>query len=75
MKTLMDDMKIKELFKQAIIEAMEERGDLVRDLLLDVMEDIVLVRAIQEGEDSEIVGRDEIFQILDGEESKSPVSA
>ena len=54
---------------------MEERRDLVHDLLLEVMEDIALVRAIQEGENSEIVEREEIFQILDGKESNSPVSA
>jgi hypothetical protein len=75
METLMDDRKIKQLFKQAIIETMEERRDLVHDLLLEVMEDIALVRAIQEGENSEIVEREEIFQILDGKESNSPVSA
>jgi len=75
METLMDDRKIKQLFKQSIIETMEERRDLVHDLLLEVMEDIALVRAIQEGENSEIVEREEIFQILDGKESNSPVSA
>ncbi len=75
METLMDDRKIKQLFKQAIIETMEERRDLVHDLLLEVMEDIALVRAIQEGENSEIVEREEIFQILGGKESNSPVSA
>jgi len=48
---------------------MEERKDLVYDVLQDVMEDILLVKAIQEGEDSEVVERDEIFQILDDNRS------
>jgi spore coat polysaccharide biosynthesis protein SpsF (cytidylyltransferase family) len=69
MQTLIDDEKIKDLFKKAIIEAMEERKDLVYDVLQDVMEDILLVKAIQEGEDSEVVERDEIFQILDDKRS------
>ncbi|MFH2091437.1 MAG: hypothetical protein ABIJ31_03665 [Pseudomonadota bacterium] len=56
-------------FKKAIIEAMEERKGLVYDVLQDVMEDILLVKAIQEGEYSEVVERDEIFQILDDKRS------
>lgn len=71
MQTLIDDEKIKDLFKKAIIEAMEERKDLVYDVLQDVMEDILLVKAIQEGEDSEVVEKDEIFQILDDKLSNS----
>jgi hypothetical protein len=69
MQTLIDDEKIKDLFKKAIIEAMEERKDLVYDVLQDVMEDILMVKAIQEGEDSEVVERDEIFQILENKSS------
>jgi len=69
MQTLIDDEKIKDLFKKAIIEAMEERKDLVYEVLQDVMEDILLVKAIQEGEDSEVVERDEIFQILENKNS------
>ncbi len=66
---MIDDEKIKDLFKKAIIEAMEERKDLVYDVLQDVMEDILMVKAIQEGEDSEVVERDEIFQILENKSS------
>jgi hypothetical protein len=73
MQTLIDDEKIKDLFKKAIIEAMEERKDLVYDVLQDVMEDILMVKAIQEGEDSEIVERNEIFQILDDKRSIASV--
>ena len=69
MQTVIDDEKIKDLFKKAIIEAMEERKDLVYELLQDVMEDILMVKAIQEGEDSEVVERDEIFQILENKRS------
>ena len=34
-----DNGKLKEIFKQAIIEAMEEKKDLVHDLLVEAMED------------------------------------
>ena len=62
-----DNDKLKELFKQAIIEALEEKKDLVHDLLLEAMEDLAMIHAIQEGEDTEPVSRDEVFKILEGD--------
>ncbi len=64
METLIDDNKIKNLFKQAIIEAIEEKRDVVHDLFMEALEDIAMVRAIEEGELTDSVPRDEIFNIL-----------
>ncbi|MFH1673860.1 MAG: hypothetical protein ABIF87_10620 [Pseudomonadota bacterium] len=61
-----DSGKLKEVFKQAIIEAMEEKKDLVHDLLVEAMEDLGMIRAIQRGEESETVSRDEVFNLLKG---------
>ena len=61
-----DSGKLKEVFKQAIIEAMEEKRDLFHDLLVEAMEDLGMIRAIQEGEDSETASRDEVFNLLKG---------
>jgi hypothetical protein len=61
-----DSDKLKEVFKQAIIEAMEEKKDLVHDILVEVMEDLGMIRAIQRGEESETVSRDEVFNLLKG---------
>lgn len=69
METLIDDRKIKDLFKQAILEAIEEKKDVVHDLLVEVMEDIAMIRAIQDGENSGPVSRDDIFQILESKDS------
>ncbi len=68
MEALIDENKIKNLFKQAIIEAIEEKKDVVHDLFMEAMEDIALVRAIEDGESSDNVSRDEIFDILGGKE-------
>jgi spore coat polysaccharide biosynthesis protein SpsF (cytidylyltransferase family) len=68
MEALIDENKIKNLFKQAIIEAIEEKKDVVHDLFMEAMEDVALVRAIEEGESSGNVSRDEIFDILSGKE-------
>ncbi len=57
--------KLKDIFKQALIEAMEEKKDVVRNILLEVMEDFAIIRAIQEGEETDSVSRDEVFKILE----------
>ncbi len=66
METFADDIKLKSLVKQAVIEAIEEKRGVVHDLLVEAIEDVAMIRAIQEGEDSGYVGRDEIFGILSG---------
>jgi len=66
METIIDSGKLKEIFKQAIIEAIEEKKDVVHDLLVEAMEDLAMIRAIQEGENTGSASRTEIFDILDG---------
>ena len=71
METLVDDIKLKNLMKQALIEVIEEKKEVVHDLLIEAMEDVAMIRAIQEGEDSGPAGRDEIFGILSGSEGSA----
>ncbi|HOP46541.1 MAG TPA: hypothetical protein PK874_02665 [Desulfobacteraceae bacterium] len=63
-----ESSQIKELLKQAIIEAMEEKKDLVHDILVEAMEDLAMIHAIQDGEETDPVSREEIFKILEGNE-------
>ena len=63
-KISLDEGQIKELFKQAVLEVLEERRDLIYDVLAEVMEDFALARAIQEGESSESVPKEEVLQTL-----------
>jgi hypothetical protein len=63
--TLIDEGKLKEALKSAIVEILEERKDLVREVLEEALEDIALARAIEEGEQSELVTRDEVFKALE----------
>ena len=60
-----DEGKLKVLLKQALIEALEERAELIRDLLSEAVEDIALAKAIKEGEGSQSIGKDEVFQALE----------
>lgn len=62
---LENEDKIKELFKTAIIETLEERKDLFSDLFREITEDIALAKAIEEGENSAKVSRSDIFEVLE----------
>ncbi|HEX7239275.1 MAG TPA: hypothetical protein VF263_03335 [Longimicrobiaceae bacterium] len=61
----LSETQLKDALKAALVEVLEERADLLRDVLAEVMEDIALVRAIQDGETSEPVSREEVFRLLD----------
>jgi hypothetical protein len=61
-----DEQKTKELFKQAMLELLEERKEIFYELFADVIEDTILVHAIREGETTETVDRSEILHILEG---------
>ncbi|BAY61535.1 hypothetical protein NIES22_16020 [Calothrix brevissima NIES-22] len=60
----LDEEKIKQLFKSALIEVIQEQKEVFSDLLAEIIEDIALEKAIKEGEDTELVSREEIFKIL-----------
>ena len=51
----LDEGRIKELLKEAVLEVLEERRDLIYDVLTEAMEDFALAKAIQEGESSESI--------------------
>ncbi|MBD2209483.1 hypothetical protein H6G27_06300 [Nostoc linckia FACHB-104] len=60
----LDEEKIKQLFKSALIEVIQEQKEAFSDLLAEIIEDIALEKAIKEGEDTESVSREAIFKIL-----------
>jgi hypothetical protein len=66
MQISMDESKLKKLLKEAFIEALEERKDIFHDLVTEAIEDVALIRAIQEGEKTEPVSKKEILNILEG---------
>ena len=60
----LDETKLKELLKTAIIELLEEQKEEFSELLTEALEDIGMKNAIKEGENTEIVSRQQIFNIL-----------
>jgi hypothetical protein len=60
----LDEDKIKQIFKIALTEVIQEQKDVFSDLLAEIIEDIALEKAIKEGENTETVSREAIFKIL-----------
>ncbi|MDP1715267.1 MAG: hypothetical protein Q8L41_11050 [Anaerolineales bacterium] len=66
MSTITDDSRIKDLFKQAMLELITERRNEFYELFTEALEDILMVYAIREGEDSETVSKAEVLRALGG---------
>jgi hypothetical protein len=62
---LENDDRLKEVFKSAIVEVLLERRELVRELLGEIIEDVMLSRAIADGENTAVVPREQIFELLE----------
>ena len=59
------DEKLKEVFKAAIVELLEERGDQVRSILEEIVEDVAFSHAIDEGSATPKVSREQVFDLLE----------
>ena len=62
-----DEGKIKQLMKEAVIESLQEQKSIFHDLIVEAIEDIALTNAIRQGADTESVSRKEVFDILEGQ--------
>lgn len=56
-----DDEKLKSMLKAAAVEGLQERTDLLQDAITEALEEVPLVRAIEEGERTKSVTRREVF--------------
>ncbi|HNR31970.1 MAG TPA: hypothetical protein PKI11_13855 [Candidatus Hydrogenedentes bacterium] len=65
MKTVMDEARLKQLVKEALIDILDERREYLSELLVEAIEDVAMVRAIQEEEHTPEVARDDILRRLD----------
>jgi hypothetical protein len=64
--TALEERRMKRLLKDAVVEVLEERHDLLREALQDSLEDVAMLRAIQAGEKSPLTSRKKVFQRLSG---------
>lgn len=66
MESSMNQNQLKDLIKAALVEVLEERQDLIHEAIAQALEDMALSRAIEEGESSELIKREEVFNLLEG---------
>lgn len=59
-----NEMQAKALIKEALMELLQEKRDILFEVILEVIEEIGLANAIREGRKNELVSEDEIFNLL-----------
>jgi hypothetical protein len=62
--TAVEERRIKSLLKDVVVEVLEEHRDLLREAVQEGLEDVAMMRAIQDGEKSRLTSRKKIFQRL-----------
>jgi hypothetical protein len=63
---MLEAQDLRLLLKELLREMFTQERDLLAELIYEVMEDVAMAKAIAEGKNSENVGRDEIFALLEG---------
>ncbi len=58
-----DSRHLKDLVKEAVVEALEQQKSDLYDVVAEALEDIAMAHAIREGDQGDFVSRDEIFSI------------
>jgi hypothetical protein len=62
--TIADKNELRTLLKELLIELLQEHDEEISTLLTEVIEDITLANAIEQGKTTELVTRNSIFNIL-----------
>jgi len=64
-ETTLDPEQLKEIVKCAIVELLRENQEEISHLLSEIIEDFAMEQAIAEGETTELVSRESIFELLE----------
>lgn len=62
--TATEERRLKVLLKDAVTEVLEERQDILRAAMQESLEDMAMLKAIQNGERSPLVSRKKIIRRL-----------
>ncbi|MCW5206640.1 hypothetical protein VU08_06895 [Desulfobulbus sp. F5] len=65
MELSISDDKTKELLTEVMIELLRTKRDLIRDILMEALEEVGLANAIAEGRTNEFVSEEEVFTLLE----------
>jgi len=67
MEAAMDEAKLKQLVKEALTEILDERREILSEVIVEALEDVAMIRAIQEGENTPLAPRKDILRLLEDE--------
>ena len=57
--------EIKNLFKEALIEVLDSKPELIQNAVMSAIEDIAFIKAIEEGDKKDFVNYDELMKVMD----------
>ena len=63
--TTIDEAKLKDVLKAAVVEALHEHRDLVKEIVQEAREEIALTRAMNEGLRDEPLPHEQVLAILE----------
>jgi hypothetical protein len=66
MELSISDEKTKELLTEVIVDLLKTQRNVMREIVLEALEEAGLANAIAEGRNNDFVPEEEIFAILDG---------
>jgi hypothetical protein len=59
-----EQQELKQIVKDAIKEIVIENSELLKDLLVEVLEDTALLQRMEEGRQTELVSREVVMELL-----------
>jgi hypothetical protein len=60
-----EQTELKQVVKDAIREVVAENSETLKDVLIEVLEDLALLQRMEEGRKTEFVSRDEVMDLLE----------
>jgi len=69
----LNDDKTKELLTEVMVELIKTNRDVLREIMVDALEEVGLANAIAEGRNNDFVSEAEIFSILSGKDSADKI--
>jgi hypothetical protein len=66
MSRSIQDAQLKKTIKEALIESLQENRDLFQEMITEALEDMALLRAMEEGRKTKLVPREKVLGFLKG---------
>ncbi|HPO17394.1 MAG TPA: hypothetical protein PLI09_28435 [Candidatus Hydrogenedentes bacterium] len=64
MNATLDTAELKQLLKDALLELLEEHREDFQEILAETLEDVAMIKAIHEGENTPLVEKEDILRLL-----------